>query len=69
MTVCWLAYLRAHPNNRPGTQKSLANHIPNMVGGTVTKKEVAELMTKLVDAKAVKITGQKIDYNIRKSKK
>jgi hypothetical protein len=64
-----LAHLRAHPKNRPTTEKSLANHIPNMVGGTVTEKEVTDLMTPLLGAGVVTITGQKIEYRIPKSGK
>ena len=64
-----LASLRAHPKNRPTTQKALQNHIPCMVGGSVTKKEVTELMKQLLDGGVVTILGQKVEYKIPKSKK
>jgi len=64
-----LASLRAHPNNRPTTQKSLENHIPSMIGGAVTKQEVTELMKRLIDGGEVTISGQKVEYKIPKARK
>jgi hypothetical protein len=64
-----VAYLRAHPDNRPTTQKSLENHIPSMVGGKMTKEAIGELVATLVSGGIATITGKQIEYKLPKAKK
>jgi len=64
-----IAYLRAHPANRPTTLKGLENHIPSMVGGTMTKEAVKALMAKLVSDGTFTVADKQIEYKLPKGGK
>ena len=64
-----LAHLRANPKSRPTTEKSLKNHIPSMVGGSVSKEMVKVLMTTLEKDEITIMKDKKIEYKIPKAKK